>query len=268
MQLGTFLPTSTPDPEHPILGDIRAAARLAEEAGLDSVWSTDHLLASAPILESTVTLATAAAVTDRIRIGYGVLLLALRPAAWAAKQIQALQYVSGDRLLLGIGTGNPAHGDTGWRAAGASFTDRGRRTDESLRILPDLIAGRPTALPDGTELALSPAAAVPPILVAGNGPRAMRRAAEFAGSWLAIGITPEESSTAAKQLTESAERYQRPAPTVSVVAPLPEDLAQARDLVTAYAEAGVEHLIAPPRDADWRTGYEFVAKVKDALRQR
>lgn len=265
MQLGTFLPTSTPDPEHPILGDVRAAARFAEEVGLDSVWSTDHLVASAPILDSTVTLATAAAVTERIRIGYGVLLLALRPAAWAAKQIGALQYVSGDRVILGIGTGNPAHGDTGWRAAGASFTDRGRHTDEALRVLPDLIAGHPTTLPDGTELTLSPGAAVPPIIVAGNGPRAMRRAAEFASSWLAIGVSPDESTTAAKQLAEFADRYQRSAPTVSVVATLPDDLTQARDLVSAYAEAGVEHLIAPPRDADWHAGYEFAGKVKDVL---
>ncbi|MEV5648332.1 LLM class flavin-dependent oxidoreductase [Nocardia sp. NPDC052254] len=267
MLLGTFLPTSTPDPAHPILGDVRAAARLAEEVGLDSVWSTDHLVASAPILESTVTLATAAAVTDRIRIGYGVLLLALRPTAWAAKQIGALQYVSGDRLLLGVGTGNPAHGDVGWRAAGASFTERGRRTDEGLRILPDLIAGHPTTLPDGTELALSPAATVPPILVAGNGPRAMRRAAEFAGSWLAIGLSPGESATAAAQLSDFADEHRRPAPTVSVVAPLPDDLAQAYDVVSAYADAGVEHLIAPPRDADWRAGYEFAAKAKNALRR-
>ncbi len=268
MQLGTFLPTSTPDPEHPILGDVRAAARFAEEVGLDSVWSTDHLVASAPILESTVTLATAAAVTDRIRIGYGVLLLALRPVAWAAKQIGALQHVSGDRVILGVGTGNPAHGDTGWRAAGASFTDRGRDTDEALRVLPGLIAGHTTTLPDGTEFALSPAATTPPILVAGNGPRAMRRAAEFATSWLAIGLSPEESVTAAQQLAEIAERYQRPAPTVSVVAPLPEDLIRARDLISTYAEAGVEHLIAPPRDADWRAGYEFAGRAKEALRRQ
>ena len=70
------------------------------------------------MLDSTVVLATAAAVTERITIGYGVMLLALRPVAWAAKQISSLQYVSGERVVLGVGTGNPAHGDIGWRAAG------------------------------------------------------------------------------------------------------------------------------------------------------
>jgi len=198
VHIGVILPTSTPDPAQPILGDIRASARFAEQAGLESVWSTDHLVASAPILDSTVTLATAAAVTDRIRIGYGVLLLALRPVVWAAKQIASLQYVSGDRLLLGIGTGNPAHGDLGWRAAGASFAGRGKDTDAALRVLPDLIAGRATVLPDSTEVAISPGATVPPVLVAGDGRRARRRAAEFADSWIALGAPPAQIAASAR----------------------------------------------------------------------
>jgi alkanesulfonate monooxygenase SsuD/methylene tetrahydromethanopterin reductase-like flavin-dependent oxidoreductase (luciferase family) len=48
VEIGVILPTSTPDPAQPILADVRASARFAEEAGLDSVWCTDHLLASAP----------------------------------------------------------------------------------------------------------------------------------------------------------------------------------------------------------------------------
>src|SRR5699024_7049187 len=129
LEIGVLLPTSTPDPEQPFLGDVRASARAAEEIGLDSIWTTDHLVASAPILDSTVVISTAAAVTERIGIGFNVMLLALRPVAWAAKQIATLQYMSGDRITLGVGTGNPAHGDIGWRAAGMSYEDRGRRTD-------------------------------------------------------------------------------------------------------------------------------------------
>jgi hypothetical protein len=132
VEIGVILPTSTPDRAHPILADVRDAAQLAEQLGLDSIWSTDHLTASAPILESTAVLATAAAVTERISIGYGVMLLALRPVAWAAKQISSLQHLFGGRLLLGIGTGNPAHGDIGWRAAGASYPERGSLSARAL----------------------------------------------------------------------------------------------------------------------------------------
>jgi alkanesulfonate monooxygenase SsuD/methylene tetrahydromethanopterin reductase-like flavin-dependent oxidoreductase (luciferase family) len=163
IKIGVILPASTPDPAHPIIGDIRASARLAEQLGLDSVWTTDHLIASAPMLDSSVVLATAAAVTERITIGYGVMLLALRTPAWAAKQVSSLQYVSGNRIALGVGTGNPVHGDIGWRAAGRSFADRGRRTDESLRVLPALVTGEPAVLEDGLEVTLSPGSAMPPV---------------------------------------------------------------------------------------------------------
>ncbi len=160
VEIGVILPTSTPDPGRPILGDVRDSARFAEEIGLDSVWSTDHLIASAPMLESSVVLATAAAVTERITVGFNVMLLALRPVAWAAKQVNTLQFVSGNRLVLGVGTGNPAHGDIGWRAAGVSFADRGRLTDEALAVLPDLIAGRQATLHDGLEVTLAPGSEV------------------------------------------------------------------------------------------------------------
>jgi alkanesulfonate monooxygenase SsuD/methylene tetrahydromethanopterin reductase-like flavin-dependent oxidoreductase (luciferase family) len=265
LEIGTFLPTSTADPSVPILGDIKAAARLAEELGLDSVWSPDHLAASVPLLDSTVTLATAAAVTERIRIGYGVLLLALRPVAWAAKQVAALQYASGDRVVLGIGTGNPAHGDIGWRAAERSFAGRGRRTDEALRVLPDLIAGRPTTLPDGGVVTLAPGATVPPILVAGNGTRAMRRTAEFGDGWVAIGITPAQARDFGHELAALASEFGRNAPRITVVDPPAGDLAETVDRLSAYADAGVERILFAPRDANWRGGYEFAAKVRAAL---
>ena len=204
VEIGVILPTSTPDPGQPILGDVRASARLAEELGLDSIWSTDHLVASAPILDSTAVLATAAAVTERITIGFGVMLLALRPVAWAAKQISTLQYLTGDRVVLGIGTGNPAHGDIGWRAAGLSYSDRGRRTDEALRVLPALVTGQPAVLDDGLEVTLAPGATMPPVLVAGNGDRALRRAAAYGDGWMSIGLSPEDAATGSATLRELA----------------------------------------------------------------
>ncbi|NNH68607.1 LLM class flavin-dependent oxidoreductase [Nocardia uniformis] len=266
IEIGVFLPTSTPDPEQPILGDIRASARLAEDLDLGSIWATDHLVASAPILDSTVALATAAAVTDRIRIGYGVMLLALRPAAWAAKQISTLQYVSGDRLLVGVGTGNPAHGDTGWRAADRSFTERGRRTDEALRLLPDLVAGRTTTVAGGLEVTLAPGSTVPPILVAGDGSRARNRAAAHGDGWITIAPSLNQLTTAADELRELATRYDRPTPAITVVAPsLSAVIEQAAEQLSDLAAVGVERVILAPSGPNWAQNYEFAAKVRSAL---
>ncbi|GAB3832261.1 LLM class flavin-dependent oxidoreductase [Kribbella italica] len=265
IKLGLMLPTSTPDPSRPVLGDVGAAARVGEAAGVESVWSTDHLIASAPIVDSTVVLATAAAVTSRVRIGYGVLLLALRPVAWAAKQVSSMQYVSGDRVLLGVGTGNPAHGDVGWRAAGTSYGDRGRRTDEGLAVLRDLIAGRPARVAEDFEAAIAPGATVPPILVAGDGAKAVARAARFGDGWVSIGLAVEDVAARLQVLGELAEQYERPRPTVSIVAPqLDAELAKAVAQVSAYEEAGVERLILAPTGNGWEGDYAWAAELQGA----
>jgi alkanesulfonate monooxygenase SsuD/methylene tetrahydromethanopterin reductase-like flavin-dependent oxidoreductase (luciferase family) len=271
IDIGVILPTSTPDPAQPILGDVRASARFAEEIGLDSIWSTDHLVASAPILDSTAVLGVAAGATERITLGFGVMLLALRPVAWAAKQISSLQYLSGDRLVVGVGTGNPAHGDVGWRAAGMSYSDRGRRTDEALRLLPSLVTGQPTVLEgglgDGLEVTIAPGATMPPVLVAGNGQKALRRAAAYGDGWMSIGLSPEDAAAGMATLRELAAELGRPAPRATVVGPsFDADPAQAAVRLAAYADAGVDRLIFPPTGTDWRKDYELAASLREAAR--
>jgi alkanesulfonate monooxygenase SsuD/methylene tetrahydromethanopterin reductase-like flavin-dependent oxidoreductase (luciferase family) len=250
LEFGVILPTSTPDPERPILGDVRESARYAEDAGLDSVWSTDHLVASAPLLESSVVLATAAAVTERITVGYNVMLLALRPAAWAAKQISTLQHVSGNRVVLGVGTGNPAHGDAGWRAAGVEYTDRGRLTDEALAVLPGLIAGT------DPDVKISPGAKVPPIFVAGGGVRAHKRAAKYADGWATIALPPEEVRANLDRINELADGKQLKATVVA-----PQLTGDPLEQLAAYEAAGTERIIFPPT-GDWHHDFDQAAELR------
>jgi alkanesulfonate monooxygenase SsuD/methylene tetrahydromethanopterin reductase-like flavin-dependent oxidoreductase (luciferase family) len=250
LEFGVILPTSTPDPERPILGDVRASARYAEQAGLDSVWSTDHLVASAPLLESSVVLATAAAVTERITIGYNVMLLALRPVAWAAKQISSLQYVSNNRVVLGVGTGNPAHGDAGWRAAGVDYGDRGRLTDEALAVLPGLIAGT------DPDIKIAPSSKVPPIFVAGGGARAHRRAAKYADGWATIALPPDEVRANLERINELSDGKQLKATVVA-----PQLAGDPLEQLAAYEAAGTERIILPPT-GDWRHDYDQAADLR------
>ncbi|MCT2583319.1 LLM class flavin-dependent oxidoreductase [Actinophytocola gossypii] len=263
LDIGVLLPTSTPDPTRPILGDVRASARFAEEAGLDSVWSTDHLVASGPMLDSTVVLAAASAVTERITVGFNVMLLSLRPVAWAAKQVSSLQHVSGNRLVLGIGTGNPAHGDVAWRATGLSYADRGRRTDEALRVLPDLVAGNRTVLDDGVEVALAPGAAMPPVVIAGNGRAALRRAAAYGDGWASIALPPEDIAAGLAEIARLAG--DRPPATATVVGPeVDPDPARTAERLASYEAAGATRVILAPTSPDWHRDYEFAAKVRAA----
>ncbi|MGW4350513.1 LLM class flavin-dependent oxidoreductase [Nocardia sp. NPDC004582] len=263
IRIGVFLPTSGPHNTGAGPREVRDSARAAEAAGLESLWATDHLVASQPMLDSTVALSTAAAVTDRIRVGFGAMLVALRPVAWAAKEIGTLQQVSDGRLLLGIGTGNPAHGDIGWRAAGAPFAERGVRTDRALAVLPGLISGEPTTLDDDLAVTLSPGAPVPPILIAGNSARARRRAAEHGDAWMPINPGLDRLPGLLTELKDLAEQHGRRTPTVTVVAPaLSTDPRQAVDELAAYETVGVERVVLAPTGADWRSDFAFAADVR------
>src|SRR5205085_3115435 len=62
-------------------GHFRRIAETAEGVGFDSLWAGDHVAFHEPLLDITVALSTFAAVTERIRLGAGVLLLPLRAPA-------------------------------------------------------------------------------------------------------------------------------------------------------------------------------------------
>lgn len=57
---------------------VAAAAVEAERLGFESSWIGDHLSFHAPVLEAACAATAAAVRTSRLRIGFGVLLLALR----------------------------------------------------------------------------------------------------------------------------------------------------------------------------------------------
>jgi alkanesulfonate monooxygenase SsuD/methylene tetrahydromethanopterin reductase-like flavin-dependent oxidoreductase (luciferase family) len=218
----------------PAGGSMGAFARHAEEVGLESVWTGDHLISLAPKLDSTLLLAQAAATTDRLRLGFGVMILALRPVAWAAKQIATLQHLSGDRVVLGIGTGGVMHGDAAWRAVGQPYAERGPRTYAALAVLPDLVAGHLT-LVDGEKVALAPGATMPPVLLGGGLP-AMRRAAKHGYGWYPAFLPPTNLAAAIRELTDLTGR--KPAVTAQVATALgdlpPEEVNAQVRMLTGY----------------------------------
>ena len=96
LEIGVILPSVDVQRREGL--DLAAAARHAEEVGLDSAWHGDHLAVGRDVLDSTVALAVAATATRRIAIGTSVFVPALRPLVWAAKQVGSLMWVSGGRL--------------------------------------------------------------------------------------------------------------------------------------------------------------------------
>jgi probable F420-dependent oxidoreductase len=150
-------------------------ARRVEELGFDSLFITDHMLAakhfySVNFLEPVATLALAAGVTERVRLGTSIMIMPLREPVLLAKQLATLQFLSGDRVILGAGVGwYPPE----FEAVGVHKSERGRRTDEILDICYQLWAGGPVSY-EGRyyridEVEIEPRTDQPPTLWVGGG---------------------------------------------------------------------------------------------------
>jgi probable F420-dependent oxidoreductase len=180
----------------PAPGFFRAVADVAEDAGYDSLWAGDHLSFVNPILEITVALAAFAARTERILLGAGVLLLPLRPPGLAAKQIASIDFLSGGRVLLGVGVGG--EGPKDFEAAGVPLGERGPRTDEAIEALRVLFSGGPCTFSgqfhrfEDVEIDPPPVRpGGPPILVGGRTEAALRRAGRLGDGWLAYMVSAD-----------------------------------------------------------------------------
>jgi alkanesulfonate monooxygenase SsuD/methylene tetrahydromethanopterin reductase-like flavin-dependent oxidoreductase (luciferase family) len=201
-------------------GRVAETARRIEDAGLDAIGVSDVLTGDGtPALEPVVTLATAAAVTRRVHLDFGVLAPPTRPAAMLAAQVQTLQHVSGGRVRLGLGIGGFAASPF-WRALDAPATGRGRLLDELLEVLPGLVSGAPTAVPTATgpvEVTLAPAVPAPPIMIGGSDhDGVLRRTARYGDAWLPYAMPPERLAAGAARLAELADEYGRTPPRVHI----------------------------------------------------
>lgn len=189
---------------------FREVARRAEEAGYDSLWAGDHISFENPILDITVALATFAAVTTRITIGAGIVLLPLRPPALVAKEFASLDYISGGRVVLGVGVGGESPQD--FEAVGVPINERGARADEAMLVLRELFAHSPASFEGrftrfaGVSIEPRPTQpGGPPLWVGGRSPAALRRAGRLGDGWLPIWISPERYAAGWTEIRRHAE---------------------------------------------------------------
>ncbi len=184
------------------------AAQAAERTGFDAVWVGDHLSSPAPVYEASVALAAVAAVTARVNLGFGVMLLGLRQPAWVAKQLVTLDALAPGRLLFGVGVGGEFPEE--FSALGLEVGRRGRLLDDALTALPNWLCGRSTP-------ALSPTIShMPPIWVGGRSDAALERAARVGDGWLATWTSPARLGERGEQLAALAQARARPRPALGL----------------------------------------------------
>ena len=181
-------------------------ARAAEDAGYDSMVVPDSIcyprhsesvypfnpdgtrefLEDKPFLEPFSLIPALGAVTTRLRFVTFVLKLPVRNPVLVAKQATSTAVLTGNRLVLGVGT-SPWRED--YEVTGVPWAHRGQRMDEELQIIRGLSAGGYFEF-HGTVFDLAPVKINPvpseplPILIGGHGDAALRRAARAGDGWL------------------------------------------------------------------------------------
>jgi F420-dependent oxidoreductase-like protein len=193
---------------------LRVALEAAEAGGADDVWIDDHLLSdegdSADAkLEGWTTLAAAAAVTNRVRLGLLVSANTFRNPGLTAKIATTLDQISNGRAILGLGGGWFEEEHTAFGLDfGSGFGERLDRLAESVEIIRRLLdgerlshVGRYYQLRDAL-VAPRPIQAHLPILIGGSGPKkTLRIVACHADLWNAFG-SPESLSASDEILRE------------------------------------------------------------------
>ena len=179
---------------------LRAALETADAAGANDLWIDDHLLtdegdASDGKLEGWTTLAAAAAVTTRARLGLLVSANTFRNPGLTAKLATTLDHISAGRAILGLGGGWFEEEHTAFGLDfGSGFGERLDRLAESVEVIRRLLDGERFSH-DGRFHQLRDALAAPrpvqphlPILIGGSGPqKTLRIVARHADLWNAYG---------------------------------------------------------------------------------
>ncbi|MGZ0145505.1 LLM class flavin-dependent oxidoreductase [Kribbella sp. WER1] len=208
----------------------------AEQLGYGTAWLPDHLLPPGDfgstyggVYEPLVTIGYLAARTTRIRFGTSVLVLPLRSPYVVAKQAATLHRLSGERIVLGLGAGWV---EAEFAAVGATFAERGRRTDESLAIIRDLFEGRDRG---GV---FEPALRAPlPVMIGGTTGPALRRAARYGDEWQGLGLDGPGFAAAVAELRSYGDRPVRAGTRLDWSGGEPEPVvAMAHELAAAGAE--------------------------------
>ena len=257
-------------------------ARLAEQAGFESVWVGDHIslptgaqaVAAYPPeqhrLEAIATLSYLAAITGRVRLGVGVIVVPQRQPLILAKQLTTVDVLSKGRLIFGIGVG---YVESELAALGVSMAERAARTDEyvaAIRAVWDAAApsfsGQYVGWDNLMQRPLPVQRPGPPVVVGGASRAAYRRALRLAHGFFGHNWTLEQTAERLGEIRELSGSIERPAELgdleITITPREPIDL----DLARRYADLGVHRLALLPRDLDSPTYVEeMIATVGNTI---
>jgi alkanesulfonate monooxygenase SsuD/methylene tetrahydromethanopterin reductase-like flavin-dependent oxidoreductase (luciferase family) len=248
VRFGVILPLFSGDSER-----VLSFARRAEVLGFDGLFAFDHFFPPGaapdrPSLECFATLAAVGAATSRVAVGTLVTRAQLRPAGLLAKTAANLDVLTGGRMILGMGTGDPID-EPEHRAFGIPTLDKRERRAhlaEAVAALQALFAGERwrggTHVPalEGPLLPPPVQPNGPPVWIGAQADAVVRLAGAVADGWNGWGLDPEEFGRKARLLAEEAGAAGREAEaTWAGIALVGEDEGEAERLGRARQEKGM-----------------------------
>jgi probable F420-dependent oxidoreductase len=265
-------------------GVLADAVAAMEELRFDSLWLAERLTTSIP--DPIAGIGYAAAITRKLKLGTGVVVLPGRNPAVVGKQLASLDRLSGGRLLVTFGLG----GEPVERSAlpipeGRS---RGEVFDETLVMVRRYLAGDDV---DGVAVRPSPVQQPLEFWVAGSVPAAQRRAGRLADGWLTSLLTPDEAAQGRERVEQAAEEAGRRVdpehfgvslayaegeippglrstiatrrPGIDPAILIPDGLSATAALLEAYVKAGFSKFVVRPATTptDWPTTLAAMAEA-------
>lgn len=198
-------------------------ARKAEDLGFDYLWVSEHIVQIPEVVpfqgprfyEAVSAAGVLLGATQRIRLLTYIAVLPYHHPLVYAKQIATVDVLSGGRLTLGLASG---HLQKEFEALGVPFAERGRRSDEYLRMMKELwTSERPSyhgQFYSFDNLVFEPKPTQkphPPIYVGGDAKPIQRRAALLGDGWIPWLTLPEEIPDCVAYINEQRAKAHRPA---------------------------------------------------------
>ncbi|HJP66339.1 MAG TPA: LLM class flavin-dependent oxidoreductase [Actinomycetota bacterium] len=199
LRVGLILPMFSGDPEK-----VLSAATASERLGYDGLFAFDHFFppgaaSDRPSLEAFSTLGAVAAATSRVRLGTLVTRTVLRPPGLLAKLAATVDEMSGGRMILAVGTGDPIdrpeHEAFGF--PDLSVADRRANLAETVAALKALFGGESFEGGDwvprleGPLLPPPRQPGGPPIWIGAQSDAVVRMAGQIADGWNGWGNHPD-----------------------------------------------------------------------------
>lgn len=244
-------------------------AQAAEAAGFESIWTVEHVVVpsnyesaypyhpsgkmpggeESPIPDPLIWLAYVGAVTSRIKLATGILILPQRNPVVLAKELATLDQMSNGRLELGIGVGWL---EEEFDALGVPFADRGRRNDEYVHAMRELWTQDKATFEgkyanfENCIMLPKPANSSVPVHIGGHTEIAAKRAGRLGNGFFPAGGSIESLTHLYTLARNTATENGRDPSAIEMTTGAPGILnADNLDSVKALADIGTDRLVVP-----------------------